>query len=191
MNWFEFSFSTFFNRCNYNILNIIWILIPSWIRMKIWPLISVFFIATLVCAPVFAISASELISSHRTGSPYSINIPTRLPSVTPTATPAPQATITPLPTRNMSSVFDSFSNIGIFSTPTIQPRRTLSPINTQIKLLSCPPSCPVGELHHVMCSCEAPECIDPKTGWPYPIGGDMVGRLFIVKEGCPAKWADR
>ncbi len=158
--------------------------------MKIWPIISALFIVTLVCAPVLAISASELISSHRMGSPSLINIPTRIPSVTPTATPTPQVTVTPSLTQDFSSIFDLFSNKSTFVMPTIQPGRTLSPINTQIKFLSCPPSCPVGELNHVMCSCEAPDCIDPKTGWPYPIGGDMMGRLFIVKEGCTAKWAD-
>ncbi len=158
--------------------------------MKIWPLISVFFIVTLVCAPVLAISASELISSHRSGSSSLINIPTRIPSVTPTATPIPQVSVTPLPTQDISSIFNRFSNKRIFVMPTLEPKVTPTQTYTQIKFLSCPPAKPVGELHHVMCSCEAPDCIDPKTGWPYPIGEDIAGRLFIVKEGCPAIWAD-
>ena len=157
--------------------------------MKIWPLITSLFILTIVCSPVLAISASELISSHRTGSSSFIDIPTRFPSATPTSTPSPQVTITPFPTRDISSIFGLFSNKSIFAMPTLKPRITATPTYTQIKFLSCPPDKPVGELHHIMCSCEAPDCINPNTGWPYPIGGDMTGRLFIVKEGCTAKWA--
>jgi hypothetical protein len=185
----------FFNRGNYNILNIIWILIPSWIRMKIWPLISVFFIVTLVCAPVLAISASELISSHRAGSSSFINIPTRIPSGTPTATPTPQATITPLPTQDISSIFDLFKNKGNFVIPTIVPRITISPHKITERTLTCPPEKPVGELSPSKSTCLCFEgfecgCYDPQTGLPYLMGTDKLGRTFIVKEGCSAKWAN-
>ena len=159
--------------------------------MKIWPLISVFFIVTLVCAPVLAISASELISSHRTGSPSLINIPTRIPSIIPTATPAPQATITPLPTRDISSLFDLFSEKNIFTIPPVRPTPTY--VNTQEKTYTCPPDIPIGKLYLTMeggsCICfEGYEC---NCDWDiYPVGRDMAGRLFTVKDGCPVKWAE-
>ncbi|MBP1927771.1 hypothetical protein J2741_000318 [Methanolinea mesophila] len=159
--------------------------------MKIWPFISVFFIVTLVCAPVLAISASELISSHRTGSPSSITIPKRIPSVTATATLAPQATVTPLPTQDISSIFDVFKNKGTFVMPTAKP--TPNYANTQEKTYTCPPDIPVGKLYLTMvggsCICFVGyecNCDDDK----YPVGRDMLGRLFTVKDGCPVKWAE-
>ncbi|MBP1927770.1 hypothetical protein J2741_000317 [Methanolinea mesophila] len=163
--------------------------------MKIRPLISVFFIVTLVCAPVLAISAGELISSHRTGSSSLINIPTRIPSVTPTATPAPQATVTPLPTRDISSIFDVFKNKGTFVMPTAKP--TPNYIINQGKTYTCPPDIPVGEMHRTVagvdCTCFVGfecGCYDPQTGLPYLMGVDRLGRTFIVKDGCPARWAE-
>jgi hypothetical protein len=164
--------------------------------MKIWPIISVFFIVTLVCAPVLAISASELISSYHTGSPSLINIPKRIPSVTPTATPTPQVTLTLLPTRDFSSIFDLFKNKSTIVMPTIGPRARPTLENPQHKLYTCPPDIPFGELSTCLCSCECIEgedcslCVNPETGMHYPLGMDSKGRTYVVKEGCPAKWAD-
>jgi ABC-type dipeptide/oligopeptide/nickel transport system permease subunit len=162
--------------------------------MKIWPLITSLFILTIVCSPVLAISASELISSHRTGSSSFINIPDRYPSITPTAVPSPYETITPLPTRDFSSIFELFSNRSIFAAPTIGPRVTPTFANPRDKTYTCPPDIPVGELAHCKCSCTCfvgyeCDCNDPKTGFPYPLGTDRYGRTYLVKEGCPAKWA--
>ena len=75
--------------------------------------------------------------------------------------------------------------------PTAKP--TPDYIITQGKTYTCPPDIPVGELHRnvagVSCTCYVGyECYCDND--KYPMGRDMIGRLFIVKEGCPAKWAE-
>jgi hypothetical protein len=164
--------------------------------MKTCHLIAFFFVLAIVCAPVLAISASELISSHRSGSSSLITIPTRIPSVTPTATQTPQVTVTPLPTQDISSIFDLFKKKSTIVIPTIGPRARPTLENPQHKLYTCPPDIPFGELSTCLCSCECIEgedcslCINPETGMHYPLGMDSKGRTYVVKEGCPAKWAD-
>jgi len=158
--------------------------------MKIQALIISIAILAIVYSPVLAISSSELISSHHTGISSSISTLNMFPSITTGTIPTDQATQIPFSSKDDSSILNLFSNKNNFATPTIKPIMTAIPTFETLKILSCPPSCPIGELSHCMCSCEAFECIDPETGQPYPMGMDMAGRLFIVKDGCPAKWAD-
>ncbi len=168
--------------------------------MKILPLIISILILSILCSPVLAISAGDLISNHRTGSFSFINTTDRHSLVTPTALPSPRVTFIPFPTRNGSVHFDLPSYRSIFTLPIITPKIIPSPVITpkivSERTLTCPPDKPIGELHHCLCSCvcfegyDCGDCINPETGWPYPMAMDRVGRLFIVKEGCPAKWAD-
>ncbi|MBP1929988.1 hypothetical protein J2741_002584 [Methanolinea mesophila] len=176
--------------------------------MKFSPLIVSIFILAIVITPVLAVSASDLIAKHQTGSSFAITIPTRFFTVSPTevptplvtgtltAVPSPRITLTPYPTRNVSSLFDLFQGRSIFTIPTIGPRPTPSPGIPHDRTLTCPPDKPVGELHHCLCTCvcfvgeDCSWCVDPETGYTYPFGVDDAGREFIIKPGCNAKWAD-
>ncbi len=177
--------------------------------MKFLLLIVSIFILAIVCTPVLAISASDLISSHRTGSSSAITIPTRFPftipttiptphlTSTPTATPTIRTTIAPLPTRDFArEFFDIFSNRTPFTIPTIGPRMTPVPVRPQSTSRVCPPNIPTGALSHCLCSCvcfegmDCSDCVDPETGWSYPMGMDKYGKTWIVKPGCPAIWGD-
>jgi hypothetical protein len=162
--------------------------------MKIGPLILSLFILAIVCSPALAISASEMISSHRTGSPSLISLPDRYPPITPTAVPSPHPTVTPFPTRDFSSVLDLFANRSFFMNPTIVPRAPPTQVRPGTGMYTCPPDIPVGKLEHCKCSCTCfvgyeCNCYDPTTGLPYPLGTDRAGRTYLVKEGCPATWA--
>lgn len=167
--------------------------------MKIFPFILCIIILSILCSPVLAISASELISSHRTASFSLINTTDRHSLITPTALPSPRVTITPFPAGDGSVHFDRPSYRSIFTlpiiTPKIIPTPVITPKTSSQRILTCPPDKPVGELYHCKCSCVCFEgfecdCYDPTTGLPYAMGTDRVGRTFTVMEGCPAKWAD-
>jgi hypothetical protein len=84
--------------------------------------------------------------------------------------------------------------------PAVTPTTTPSS-PTGCAYASCPPAVPVGYLQQTLCRCMAyrnvetgevvgEECINPETGFSYPVGMDALGNSYIVKPGCQAKWAD-
>jgi hypothetical protein len=110
---------------------------------------------------------------------------------------------------NLPSRFNYSSSITFKRNKIPSPEPIVSPSPTSIPspsngdyMGSCPTDVPVGELHHCLCVCSGYKntttgetfggegCINPETGWYYPIGRDALGNSYVVKPGCQAKWAD-
>jgi hypothetical protein len=172
-------------------------------------------ILALVSASAMAISKSDLIAFHKMQvAPDSdffviINFTTILPTPTPTPDiPSMWAVPTPAPSPGLPSWFNpSYSLIPWMSSyPPITPTPTPTPgssssTSSGCAYASCPPAVPVGYLQHTFCRCMAyknaitgevvgEDCINPETGFSYPIGMDALGNAYLVKPGCTARWAD-
>jgi len=159
--------------------------------MKILTLILCIFSLAIITSPTLAFSASELISSHYAGQNAFLDNDN---SISLTSVPS-QVIITPFPTQDISSIFDTSLNEKIFAISTIIPRIPTSHKTITQKTYTCPPEKPVGELSPCKSTCMcfegyACDCYDPQTGEPFRFGTDLLGRVFVVNDGCPVKWAN-
>jgi hypothetical protein len=175
--------------------------------MKILSLVTGIVILAIMCSPVMAISKSDLMAYYRTNPSSLFDTPklpdTPAPTTTPTVLPTPQPTALPFPKWPDQSFLKPFGKPDIPSSPIVKP--TITPAPTPAARFSafvpCPPYIPIGKLHACLCECVlfrndttgeviGSDCINPATGYSYPIASDDMGTTFIVKEGCPAIWAD-
>lgn len=177
--------------------------------MKAWILIvGILVIFAILFSPVLAISKLDLIALYKGESAPDMK-PTvfihdfTTPSPTPTPTPyIPSAWAIPTPFPSpVKSYFPSW-----FVKSTVKPTITPTPTDASSTsyedtggYIPCPPGVPVGELIQSFGMCVAYTnsagdiihggCINPETGYSYPIGIDALGNSYLVKPGCQCTWA--